>query len=268
MTPLTESIKRQHMNSYSHSGTSGDLIYSLPIVKHTGGGDFYLHLNQINWIGQHYYGAAPSPAHQGRMTQEDYEFLRPLMEVQSYITQFGILDPKRTEITHNLDRFRTPFVGHPGNYIDIYANVFGITDSEVQRELRQTPWLTVPNPKFDADKDIVISRTSRWLPTTLSPLWDDWKQQGLEQRSIFVGLPQEHADFEAAIGWKVEYRPTTNALELAELIAGCTNFIGNQSVALSIAIGLGMQFWCEARRDMPIERNECYFPKQPGGNYF
>ena len=63
-------------------------------------------------------------------------------------------------------------------------------------------------------------------------------------------------------------QPTKTLLDVAELIAGCDTFIGNQSVALSIAIGLGKEYFCEARRDLPIERNECYFPAQPNGSYF
>lgn len=256
------------MNSYKHSGTAGDLIYSLPIVKHTGGGKFYLHLDQINWIGKYYYNSEPAPFHQNRMNQKDFDFLKPLLESQDYIHSVEILDTKSTEITHNLDNFRTAFVRHPGNYVDIYAETFGFTDNEIKQNLRQTPWLSVPEPTIIDGKDIIINRTSRWLPPTLSPIWNDWKEQGLENRSLFIGLPEEHLAFEAVTGWSVEYKKTNNALEMAKIIAGASNFIGNQSMALSIAIGLGVQFWCEARRDLPIERNECYFPEQPGGNYF
>lgn len=256
------------MNSYKHSGTAGDLIYSLPIVKHTGGGKFYLHLDQINWMGKHYYGVEPPPYHESRMNQNDYIFLKPLLEAQDYISSCEILDPKKTEITHNLDRYRTAFVGHPGNYVDIYADTFGFTNTEVKKSLRQTPWLQVKEPTIIADRDIVVNRTGRWLPPTLSPIWLDWQQQGLEDRSVFIGLPEEHLAFQTATGWSIPYQKTNDALEMAQIIAGASNFIGNQSMALSIAIGLGVQFWCEARRDLPIERNECYFSEQPGGNYF
>ena len=112
-------------NTFKHSGTLGDLIYSLPLVKHFGGGKFYLHLNQVDWIGQHYYGAKPNPFHQGRMNAQDYEFMKSFMRAQDYIEDFLPLDPKATEITHNLDKFRPLFVGHPGNYVDIYAHAFG-----------------------------------------------------------------------------------------------------------------------------------------------
>jgi hypothetical protein len=57
-------------------------------------------------------------------------------------------------------------------------------------------------------------------------------------------------------------------LELAEVIAGAPQFIGNQSSALAMAIGLGVpQILCEARIDMPLERNECYFPQMTNVEY-
>ena len=84
-----------------------------------------------------------------------------------------------------------------------------------------------------------------------------------------MGLPEEYEAFKRATGWDIPYQPTTSLLEVAEYIAGADAFIGNQSVALSVAIGLGHpEIWCEARRDLPIERNECYFPEHPGIHYF
>jgi len=256
-------------NTYKHSGTLGDLIYSLPIVRHTGGGDFFLHLNQIDWIGQHYYGAKPSPFHQGRMTIKDYEFMKTFMEAQDYITSFTPLDPKTAEISHNLDRFRAPFVGHPGNYVDLYADVFNLRDPNLKEMLRQTAWLTVPQARTAEGRTVVVNRTARWVPAERNSAWDQWKEEGIDSTAIFVGLPEEFAAFKQHTGWTdIVHQPCKDLLEMAEYIAGAETFIGNQSVALSMAIGLGQEFFCEARHDLPIERNECYFPKQPRGNYF
>jgi hypothetical protein len=120
-----------------------------------------------------------------------------------------------------------------------------------------------------ADRDVAINRTSRWLPPQLSPIWNEWKENGIEERGFFLGLPEEHAAFCQATGWNIPHHPTKNLLELAQCIAGSKVFIGNQSVALSIALGLGHRdTWCEGRRDLPIERNECYFPQRPGLQYF
>lgn len=256
-------------NTYKHSGTLGDLIYSLPVVSYTGGGKFYLHLNQIDWIGKHYYGADPSPFHQGRMTLKDYEFMKSFMLAQSYIESFEPLDTARHEVSHNLDRFRPPFVGHPGNYVDLYATVFGIREQAVQEQLRTTPWLTAPTPVTPEGISAVINRTGRWVPSERNKAWDQWKEKGLDKESLFVGLPNEYDDFVRMTGWKdCRYHPTATLLDVANIIKGVGTFIGNQSVALSLAIGLGVEFYCEARRDLPTERNECYFPKQPGGRYF
>lgn len=249
------------MNKFKHSGTLGDLIYSLPIVKHFGGGEFYLHLNQIDWIGQHYYGSQPAPFHRGRMTPEDLEFMRSFMLAQSYITKFEALGPG-TEITHNLDRFRVPFVGHPGNYVDIYAREFGITEPGQQEQLRRTPWLTVPQPREIPGRPYVINRTARWSSEASKDTWHQWRDQGAAEQSVFVGLAEEYRAFREFSGWDLPHYPTKTLLDLAEVIAGCEQFIGNQSVSLSLAIGLGVNTACEARRDLPLQRNECYFPDQ------
>jgi len=256
------------MNSFKHSGAVGDLVYSLPIVKHFGGGRFYLHLDQINWIGQHYYGNPPDPFHQGRMNQQDFEYMQEFMLAQDYITEFGQMS-NDIEITHNLDRFRPVFVGHPTNYIDIYSAIFNILDAASQKTIRNTPWLTVPNTRRYQDRDVVINRTQRWIPAEPGPQWRLWQEQGIEDRAVFVGLPNEYAAFQNAMGWNIPYQPTQTMLELAQYIAGADLYIGNQSQGLALAIGLGVaQVCCEARVDMPLARNECYFPDNARVAYF
>jgi len=248
------------MKKFKHSGALGDLIYSLPMVKHFGGGEFYLHLGQMDWIGTHYYGSAPAPFHQGRMTEQDFHYMRGFMKAQSYISKFDCLRGD-TEITHNLDRFRPVFVGHPTNYIDIYSSVFGVTDPDQQAHINTTPWLTVPEPTIVEGRDVVVNRTQRWIPSEPGPQWATWKHQGLESRAMFVGLPEEYNQFREATGWNIPFYATGTMLEVASLIAGSKMFIGNQSSGLALAIGLGAsEIWCEARVDMPLERNECYFP--------
>lgn len=251
------------MNTYKHSGAIGDLIYSLPIVKHFGGGDFYLHLNQINWIGEHYYGSPPAPFHQGRLTHSDFEYMNEFMLAQDYINKFEVLDPKASMISHNLDRFRAPFVGHPGNYVDIYSSVFGLTAQEADY-IRTTPWLTVPSPNKVAS--LVVNRTERWIANSIPKEWAEAVASA--PSAVFVGLPNEHAKFIKDTGINIDYYPTNTLLEVASVIAGSNMYIGNQSSGLSVAIGLGVPFCCELRRDLPRERNECYFPNQPNGQYF
>lgn len=256
------------MKTFKHSGTFGDLIYSLPVVKHLGGGKFYLHLKQIDWVVQHYYGGTPDPYHAGRMTEEDFICLKDLMLAQDYIESFEILDPQTTEITHNLDRFRVPFKNHPGNYVDIYAGLFSSIPLDQYADLRNTPWLTVPEPVQIANRTVVINRTGRWVSAFARQSYDLIKEQGAEAESIFVGHESEYVAFKQAMNWDIPFHPTSNLLDMAKVIAGADQFIGNQSVGLALAIGLGVDFACEARSDLPMERNECWFPNHPKGDYF
>jgi hypothetical protein len=89
--------------TFKHSGTLGDIVYGLALMKHLGGGEFYLHLGQVDWIGQHYYGNAPDPFHKGRMTPADFEFMREFMEAQDYITRFDVMD-EVNEVLYDLER--------------------------------------------------------------------------------------------------------------------------------------------------------------------
>jgi hypothetical protein len=255
------------MKTFKHSGAFGDLIYGLPIMKHFGGGEFYLHLNQIDWIGQHYYGSPPNPFHKGRLTLQDYEFMKSFMLAQEYVTKFEVMDPRAHAITHNLDKFRVPFVGHPDNYINIYSSVFGLSPEDSDK-VASTPWLTVPEPRKIPGKTAVINRTLRWIPPEPGEAWAELKQQ-LGDQAVFVGLPEEHQAFEQAMGWRIDYHPAQDMLELASIIAGAEVFVGNQSQCYALAVGLGVpEIWLEARRDMPMARNECYFPKMENVQYF
>jgi hypothetical protein len=252
---------------FKHSGTLGDIVYALAVMKYLGGGEFYLHMNNINNIGMKYYGRMPAPFHQGRMNNQDFEFMRSFFESQSYITKFSRYDDS-VDLSHDLDDFRPAFVHHPGNYVDIYCKAFGITDPDIQKQIRTSPWLTVPEPKTFPGKQYVINRTARWIPGNHNTSWDRLAENGVADQAVFVGLPEEHAEFESKLNWKIDYHPVKDMLELASVIAGAKMFIGNQSVALSIAIGLGVAYGCEARRDLPDSRNECYFPDQPNSLYF
>ena len=89
----------------------------------------------------------------------------------------------------------------------------------------------------------------------------------LEHNGIFVGTPNEHNAFVSWTGCNIPYRPVQNFKELADLIAGADLFLGNQSMAYSIATGLGKETMLEIHKIKPLQYSECYFPR-PGANYF
>jgi len=256
------------MKKFKHSGTTGDIILSLPLVKYLGGGEFYLHLDQIDSICVRQWGVSAIPFHSGRMNQQDFDFMKDFMLAQEYITKFDVLDVQTTEITHNLDRFRDLFNQYQYNYIDVYSKTFKINDPVIQAQIRQTPWLTVPNTVILKDRNVIINRTERYLPAKLNSQWNTWKEQGLENESVFVGLPHEYELFRKSVNWDIPYVETKTMLELASIIAGCKYFIGNQSQCLTLAMGLGIPFYCELRPNPTGLKNEIVFEDLKTANYF
>ena len=247
------------MTTYRHSGTLGDLIYSLSVVKKMEPGRFMVAINNIeNCVSQ--YGYRPEevdPAHRGRFTTQDYEWLMPLLERQSYITDTCTWHQGDPEPDVDLDRFRgTLFRGFEGNYVQAYHIAFGLPFMMSDYD---TTWL-------DADANtvapIVISRTARYQDPTGDTRWREIvKDVDLQDTAIFVGTPTEHRAFEVATGKVVPYHPVRDFLELANIVAGADLVMANQNFVYSLAMGLGKSSLLETIKIKPLQNNECFFPR-------
>ena len=247
------------MKTYKHSGTFGDLIYSLSVVKKMGGGHFDVAIGNIeNCVAQ--YGYRPDevdPMHQGRFTERDFELLYPLLRRQSYINTVTQWHPVDTEPDVDLDRFRgVLFRGFEGNYVEAYYRTFNLPfTSDVYNET----WLEA-DPKKIAP--VVINRTFRYRCPHGTGTWQNLLEQAnITHNGIFVGTQDEHEDFEKSTGFRVNYYPVQDFKELADVIAGADLFMGNQSAAYSIAMGLGKASVLETIKIKPLANNECYFPR-------
>jgi len=247
---------------YRHSGTFGDLIYSLSVVKKMGGGTFAVHLENIEkCVAQ--YGYRPDevdPAHKGRLKIRDFDLLRPLLARQSYIDQVTVW---LGDHDVDLDRFRgVLFRGFEGNYVEAYYRTFNLPfTTDVYNET----WL-----EADAKRvaPVVINRTFRYRCPAGTGTWQSLLEQAnITQNGVFVGNKDEHEDFEKSTGFSVQYYAVQNFKELADVIAGADLFMGNQSAAFSIAMGLGKSSVLETIKIKPLANNECYFPR-PNCQYF
>lgn len=249
------------MTTYKHSGTLGDLIYSLYMVKKMSPANatFLVALENIERCVARY-GYRPEdvdPQHRGRFTFRDYEMLQPLLKRQSYIEQVGTWTQGTPEPDVDLDHYRSVlYRTFEGNILQAYHIAFNqqflMTDYD-------TPWL-------EADEQvvapIVISRSKRYRPPNGEEGWRHIIETGmLEGNSVFVGTPAEHEDFETTFGIKVPYHAVTDFLELASIINGADLFVGNQGFAYSMAIGLGKQTILEINKIVPMQMNECFFPR-------
>lgn len=247
------------MTTYKHSGTLGDLIYSLSIVKKMNPGRFLVALHNIeNCVAQ--YGYRPEEvdlAHRGRFTQADVNLLRPLLERQSYITEVGVWQQGDPEPDVDLDRFRgTLFRGFEGNYVQAYHIAFGLPFTMQDYD---TPWIEA-DPKPIAP--IVVNRTPRYRCPNGDATWKTLTADAdLKRNGIFVGGVTEHADFIQTTGIEIPYRPVRDFLELANIVAGAEMVMANQSFVYSIAMGLGKHTVLETIKIKPLQNNECFFPR-------
>jgi hypothetical protein len=89
-----------------------------------------------------------------------------------------------------------------------------------------------------------MHRSPRYHNWNFVPVWKRmWERYRGE--TVFVGSPGEHADFCWYVG-PVPHYPTKDYLELAQVIAGCDLFVGNQSSPFWVAEALKKQVVLEA----------------------
>ena len=258
--------------SFTHSGTLGDVLTSLCIVKILGGGDFYLKLHNMDKMIQEKLGWPNAGIHSGRMTQGDYEQLEPIMKSQSYIKSFQIWNGE--SVTNEFEEVcrHHQAGGHwPRNFSHQYAVSQGLDPKEHFTALQVRPWLECPNPIKIPNRPIVIARNSHYLEGApiLNPKWVEWFDKGLADRCIYVGLEHEHQWFEELFGVRVQHYKTSDMMELCRVIAGCELFIGNQSMPGTMAsICLGKTSWIELRKNEKYDNNEFIYPYRINISYF
>jgi ADP-heptose:LPS heptosyltransferase len=126
-------------------------------------------------------------------------------------------------------------------------------------EVFNETWLEADAKKI---APIVINRTFRYRCPNGNGTWQSLLEQAsITQNGVFVGNKDEHEDFVKSTGFTVDYYPVQDFKELADIIVGADLFMGNQSAAKSIAMGLGKSSVLETIKIKPLRNNECYFPR-------
>lgn len=222
-----------------HAGDAGDIIASLPTVRALGTCHYI--------IGERH---APNSGRES-MKGRRYDSIRPLLAAQTYIksVEWG----SHRGASHDFSLFRRNHI-YGENLAQWQARGFGI-------EISEDPWLSV-EPSHVASGRTIFARSARYH----NPMFD-WRAQIKRSiRPLFVGTPAEHEAFQKAFACKIDYLPTPNLLDLAQVIAGCREFVGNQSCPFWIAAGLGVPITQETSHLAPdsiIKRPNCQYPVAP-----
>jgi hypothetical protein len=240
------------MNVFSHSGDLGDCLASLPTIRQLGGGRLIL-------------GNRNGRGARELMTKERFEVIAPLLREQEYVSEV-IYQDDPSDVTHDFHHFRTKpppqgkGCGELGyNLATWQAHWFGIAP----RELDLSPWLKVTPGSWTEGWTVVdyasLSRSLRYRNPGFP--WATLLQEHCPAR--FVGLQEEYDQFSPG-GAHVNYTPTDNLLQVAQLIAVSRIFIGNQSAPMWVALGLGHPLiqemdQCPMNRNSVVERDNAQY---------
>lgn len=167
---------------------------------------------------------------------KQYEFLRPLLEVQTYVESVEIWTPHQPpilDVDFDLNGFRNgfckPWRRETGkNLLYNHQKLLGLP-------LRYNgPWLSLPKETPRATKqEWLAARSTRYHSS------DNIFRKHAGDIKAFVGTPLEAACYEDCLRQKPEYIPTETALDLARTIMSYESFVVNGTLAFWIALGLG-----------------------------
>ena len=139
------------------------------------------------------------------------------------------------------------------NITQYHLRAFGLDEGVEQCR----PWLTAPPDKalVPAGRTVAVNRTARYQS---NHHW--WAKMApvLEARAYFMGLPREHELFQESFGISLPATTYTSAMEMASALAATGMLLANQSLALALAIGLGVKFKCELYKETP----DCMFVRE------
>lgn len=211
------------------SGGAGDIVYSIPVLKK---------LN-VDTIG---IKASPYNTHNGNL----FTTIAPLLTSQGFKVfhtspcyPLGVFEPG-IKYDYNLDLFREqPYRGR-NHIIKSYEQQFNVSLFNWKK-----PWLNV--------KGSFVKLSRPYNLIHLTPRWRDnskvnWATvlKHMDVQTWFIGFADEWESFCQYYG-DVAYLATSNLLEMAQVIRHCEALYCNQSVALTLAQGLGKKYFLEVK---------------------
>lgn len=220
------------------SGGAGDIVYSIPVARALGVTCYA--------IKENFY----LPPH-GNLYLTMANFMRSQgfdVECTSGAYYLSEFDPE-LKYDYNFDLFREMTNRGKVHIIKNMALRFNVKLHEWN-----APFINNITPATDGPENL-IHLTPRWREGSKV----NWKLvlQNMSGSVGFIGFQHEWIEFCQRYG-SVEWINTRDILQLAEYIAGSKRLYCNQSVALTIAQGLGKEYWLDKKLN---KTNTLFFTK-------
>lgn len=214
--------------AFRTAGDRGDAVFSLPVVRHYGGGILYIEAAT--------YTRVP-------MFKENWCGIDKIFKDQPYIKD--VLPWNRERVDFNLNDFRSPMMQAIRREV---VRGGGVTSA---RQVSLVDWmLRTHNVPMTAKDEAWISVEMKPVaPVVISRSGQDRKKEyqyhnarfpwakvakKYAGNTVFIGTSREHELF-AAVHGDVTHYPTADLYDAAKVIAGCELFIGNQSAPHALA---------------------------------
>jgi hypothetical protein len=212
---------------FSHSGGIGDILFSLYFCKefseYNGKNSFDFHIR--TYVSDSGMKGHRHPFGTYRMTTASAEFLRELLECQSFINKVTISD-ELPEDAIDLDRCRDLKINFAAG--DIHNWYYNLCRSHLPREFWKPVLDVLPDHKYK-DK-VLFASTERY-----QNIYIDYSVlEKYKKHLVFVGTAEEYAAF-CGQYFEMEYAACHSMLELARYMMGARGLLANQSGIFSTA---------------------------------
>ena len=215
---IQKNIEEKKELTFLHSGHSGDIINSLPVVKElskTHKCNLYLQINKPLQLTYHKH-----PAGKVLLNEKIFNMLLPLLKSQKYINKIEKFENQNIDI--NFDTIRELPAGINFDNARWFFHIAGVQNDLID------PYLDVEPHKIIKEQ-IVIHRTFRYRNYFIN-----YKFLNNYKNLLFIGLKDEYDDLKKEIN-NLKLHDCRNFLEMAMIIKSSKFFIGNQSVAYDLA---------------------------------
>jgi hypothetical protein len=214
-----------HKLNLTHSGNAGDIIYALPTIKkieEITGVKINLYFRLGRPMDLPLYSS--HPLGNVMLNEKMAAMLSPLITAQPYISKCELYNDEKIDI--DLDYFRSGLVPmNKGNIARWCSYITGVSPDLWKQ------WLFV-KPDISFSDSIIIARSGRYQNKYI-----DYSFFNKYNNLKFIGVESEYKDIKQFIP-AIEWIEVKDFLQMAQIIAGCKFFIGNQSFPYSIAEAL------------------------------